>query len=548
MPAVLTSLYNKITKNIDMGSLKKIIFSKIRVSAILLAAVLLTVPQVLQAKESVTGIVFHDLNGNGVHNEGEPGIEGVLVSNGRDVVATDAEGNYEIKADENAIIFVIKPRGWTTEIDGNGIPRFYYIHSEDGATGTKYDGLNATGPWPESVNFALYPQEESDNFRVVVFGDTQPRDLKEVSYIMHDTVEELVGVDAAFGMTLGDIVFNDLRIFQSINEVVGEIGIPWRHVIGNHDLDHTAKNKWNANGTYYRTYGPSYYAFTWGSAHFIAVDNIRWIVEGDDAYYRTGLGNDQMEFISNMLNRIPDDELVVFMMHIPWVNSTPWEDKEEKEKLFKLLASQPHVVSLAAHTHQHYHDFIGSEEGWPGKKPHHLISMGTICGSWWSGSPDTYGIPHSMMRDGTPTGYGFLHINGNEWKLRYKVSRRPADYQMHISSPNQITSSESAGTEVFANIYNALPKAEVEMRVGKSGAWISMKRVVQPDPVYQAMWKREHEIENPTWRLPGKANPSQHLWKTTLPENLEPGAHTIYIRAKDRWATYKGRRIIRVVP
>ena len=50
--------------------------------------------------EIVRGRVFEDLNGNGQLDPGELGIAGLRVSNGRDVVRTDATGTYELKVDE----------------------------------------------------------------------------------------------------------------------------------------------------------------------------------------------------------------------------------------------------------------------------------------------------------------------------------------------------------------------------------------------------------------------------------------------------------------
>ncbi len=514
----------------------------------LIISLLVSLPELI-AQETVTGIVFHDQNHNGELDEGEPGIAGVLVSNGSDIVETNADGRYEISAEDNSIIFVIKPQGWTTEQDQNNIPQFFTILSSQGAGGDDFPGMDATvPPWPESVNFPLYPQDESDDFRVVVFGDTQPRTIEEVNYTAHDTVQELVGVDAAFGTTLGDIVFDDLDLFEPLNQVISQIGIPWRHVIGNHDIDFSADTNWDVRGAYFRTYGPPWYAFTWGGAHFIAVDNIRWIVEGDERYYRTGLGDEQMAFIENFLDRVPDDELVFFLMHIPWVDSTPWQYEEERDKLFDVLASHPNTVSLAAHTHRHYHRHIDQEDGWPGSEPHHLVSMATVCGSWWNGAPDEYGIPHSMMRDGTPTGYAFLDIHGSEWKLTYKASRRPADFQMHISAPDEAAVTAADTTEVFANVFNALPGADVQMRVGKDGSWLPMELTEQQDPVYLAMQKREHGIEDDvSWRRSGNANPNpRHLWKATLPEGLEPGTYTIFVRSSDDWEEYEGRRVIRI--
>lgn len=511
----------------------------------------------LSAQHTITGTVYHDQNGNVEMDSGEPGISGVLVSNGSEIVSTNTEGQYEIEVGDNDIIFVIKPTGWTTPIDENNIPRFYRILSSDGAGGSNYPGVEPMESIPSSVNFALHPQEESDQFRVLVFGDTQPRDLKEINYIAHDSVEEVIGIDAAFGITLGDIVYDDLSIHKEINEVVSQIGIPWRHIIGNHDIDYSADSNWDVRGNYMQTYGPSWYAFEWGGTHFVAADDIRWIVETnsegeEERYYQTGLGDAQLKFIENFLDEVPDDELVVFMMHIPWVHSTEWADESERDQLFKLLASHPNAISLAAHTHRHYHDFIDKESGWQGDQPHHLVSMGAVCGSWWTGAPDEYGIPHTMMQDGTPTGYAFLDIKGTDWKLRYKAARRPANFQMHISAPDEVSLSDPIRTDVFANVFNALPNARVEMRVSRSAdnfvtEWQQMVPDKEADPVYKAMKASEDKLEAVSWLRTGDANPNaRHLWRTSLPQMLEPGTYTISVRAEDEWYQYEGKRIIRV--
>ena len=43
-----------------------------------------------------------------------------------------------------------------------------------------------------------------------MFADPQPRNRAEVDYLIQDVLEEMVGTDASFGVTLGDIMFDDL--------------------------------------------------------------------------------------------------------------------------------------------------------------------------------------------------------------------------------------------------------------------------------------------------------------------------------------------------
>ncbi len=499
-----------------------------------------------QARTTVEGIVFHDKNENAVFDsdQDEP-LEGVAVSNGREVVVTGRNGAYELPLRNNAATFVIKPRNWTVPVDEENIPRFYKMYSATGVSGTKYEGLAATGLPPESVDFPLYPGKESDEVDVLVFGDTQPRDDKEIHYMSEDVIPELVGVDADFGVTLGDVVFDDLSIYDHLTGSLSNVEIPMWYVAGNHDFDYTGSNSIEARGTWFNTFGPAYYSFSYGPAHFVVLDNIRWIVEGDERYYRTGLGEAQMEFLKNEMERLDDNQLLVLLAHIPHEGSTPWYDEAEKKAFFELIAGHSNTVSLVAHTHRHYHHFIDDKQGFPGDQPHHMISMGTVCGAWWTGAPDEYGIPHAMMSDGTPNGYGFLHIDGNDWKLRWKTAGVPENVQMHIAAPD-VVSAEDRAFKVVANIYNALPDAEVKMRIGEKGKWINMKRIPQKDPVRLAEKKRENQLGDVPWRKMGGDADSQHIWEAEANRKLEPGVYQIQVKSTDHWFEYEGKKLVQV--
>ncbi|MEE8306257.1 MAG: metallophosphoesterase N-terminal domain-containing protein, partial [Gammaproteobacteria bacterium] len=107
------------------------------------------------AADVARGHVFHDKNGNGIFDRNESGVRGVAVSNGREVVATDARGQYALPVSNDTILFVIKPRGWTTALDVDGISRGYYVHKPAGSPKTEYSGVAATGPLPTSLDFPL---------------------------------------------------------------------------------------------------------------------------------------------------------------------------------------------------------------------------------------------------------------------------------------------------------------------------------------------------------------------------------------------------------
>ncbi len=517
----------------------------VRHTALAIFIALATAPYVAaaQATQVARGVVFEDRNGNGVRDANEPGIRGVRVSNQRQVVLTDSRGRYELPVTDDTILFVIKPRGWAAPVDENGLARFYYIHKPAGSPKLQYEGVLPSGPLPESVDFPLHRQKEPNRFRVLVFGDTQPRDQTEIDYIAHDVVEGLVGFDAAFGITLGDIVFNDLSLMESMKRTIGQIGLPWVYIGGNHDMNHDAPSDMLSDETFERHFGPPYYSFDYGPVHFVVLEDIHWRpkTEAAAAGYSAGLGEKQLEFLRNDLSLVPRATLVVLMMHIPL------EAVAERQEVYRLLASRPHTFSMSAHTHTQEHRFIGKEAGWQGSQPHHHFISGTVCGSWWSGAPDELGIPHATMSDGTPNGYSILTFDGTKYALEFRAARRPADYQMNICAPEEVAAGDAASTDVLVNVFAGSSRSKVEMRVGQNGPWVAMDQVRVQDPAYVTLKEQEKGPKPPPGRtLPG-ASVSSHVWRGKLPPGLTPGTHAISVRTTDMFGkTYEARRVIRV--
>ena len=496
------------------------------------------------AKQQVArGCVFHDRNGNGLRDAGEPGVADVRVSNGRKITTTDPQGNYQLGVDQDTIVFVIKPRGWRTPINTHQLPQFYYIHKPKGSPQTKFPGVAPTGPLPKSIDFALTPQEEPETFRAILFGDPQPRDQTEVDYIAHDVVEELVGTQASFGVTLGDIVFDDLSLFESQAKTIALLGIPWYNVIGNHDINRDAKSDEHSDETFERVFGPAYYSFDYGPVHFMVLDDIEWYLGGKEGQgtYRGGLGPRQMEFIRNDLAMIPKQQLVVLLMHIPLV------DVRDRQELYRLIEQRPFCISISGHTHHHEHRFITREDGWMGPKPHHHIINVTVSGSWWSGTPDERGIPHTTMADGAPNGYSIISFDGQKYALDFRAAGRPASYQMQIHAPELVSSSQTGQTDVYVNVFNGSERSVVEMRIGRQQPWQTMERSVEIDPAFQKVVASEAALQDKTWRALPNPKPSTHLWRAKLPKRVKPGTHLIEIRATDwQQRRHTAQRVIRV--
>lgn len=497
---------------------------------------------------TVRGTVFHDVNENGLYDRGiDNPLEGIAVSNGRDVIMTGNDGAYSLSLESSSVIFVIKPRGWMVALDEMQLPLFYYMHAPDGLSGKRYTGLAPTRLLSDALDFPLYPQDEPNNLKVLLFADTQPRDIQDIYYLNHDVIANLVGTDAAFGITLGDLVYNELNLFDPLNQSIAKIGIPWWNCIGNHDIDYSANDNVNARGAFYKTYGPSYYSFSWGPAHFIVLDDISGVYDGTSRRYGTGLGADQLQFIKNEFSRLDSEQLIVLLMHIPWIGaSAGWHDNDERNSFISLLASRPNTISFVGHTHRHFHYFIGEDEGFSGTQPHHMISMGGVSGDLYRGAPDEYNIPHTMMTDGTPNSYGILEITGNKYKLNLQAVRRPQDFQMHIYAPDQYDLFKKDTITVTASIFNALPDARVHMRIAEIGTEIPMTKVLKEDPFRVDVIEREASLGEVPWRNKLSSWESRHLWEAKLKMPTEPGFYVIEVYGIDDWHEFSGRRLIQV--
>jgi hypothetical protein len=497
--------------------------------------------------ETAQGTVFNDANGNGQLDKGERGLKNVGVSNGREVVKTDRNGFYELPVGDDTMIFVIKPSVWRTPQNENGINHFYYNHKPAGSQNKdpKYEVVAPTGPLPKAINFPLYKQKESDTFKMICFGDTQPRNQEEVDYIAHDVVQELIGFDAAFGVTLGDVVFNSLDMLKPLEEVVGRIGVPWYPVHGNHDVNAKFDSEETSDETWETLYGPTYYSYNYGNVHFITLDDIAWnsqVVDGKvKNSYHGELGEKQLAFIKNDLALVDKDALVVMMMHIPLTTV------DDNAALFALLQDRPNTFTVSAHWHRQAHFFMGEEYGWNRADKHHHLVHATVCGSWWTGAKDENGIPHTTMSDGAPNGYSIITFNDDDYTIRFKAARRPADHQMNIYAPEFIEGNKATEAQVVVNVFAGSERSTVDMRVDDSGEWLRMAQTIMKDPYFEEVKAYEAKLPPEAGRKLPDARETDHIWTANFPESLTPGLHMIHVRTTDMFGqTYTDQRSIRV--
>ena len=403
-------------------------------------------PQWAEAQGSqgaqVAGLVFEDRDGSGAPSAANPGLAGALVSNGREVAVTGADGRYTLPLPEEATIFVVKPAGFMPPLDPlTNLPRFYRHHQPKGSPpelNLTFEGLQPTGPLPASVDFPLRRQDEPKAFDAV---DPQPETGAEVDFIREDLIQALAGIDAKFGLNAGDIMFDDLSLYPRLNAIISTIGLTWWNVGGNHDLNYEAPGRAYSRETYKRFFGPNYYAFFYAQTLFLMLDDVDYL--GFDPKQPRGAGKyegrldeRQLEFVRGVLKQTPEDTLIVIVLHIPFrtaLGTETWQNLVNKQALFDLFEGRRFTVSFAGHTHTTEHHYFDAEDGWKGASPHHHHVLTALSGSWWSGPYDHRGVASADSRDGTPNGFHILSVDGNSYTTRFVPAKEPNGRQMRLS-------------------------------------------------------------------------------------------------------------------
>lgn len=484
---------------------------------------------------------------------GEPvPLPGVLVSNGREIAQTDERGRYRLPMSGDGAVFVIKPPGYALPRDADNVPRHSYIHQPGGTPaelGLRYRGLAPTGPLPTSIDFTLTRADEPDDFDVVLFTDPQPESRFELDHVRDTAVARAMAIPAAFGLTTGDVLFDDLSLYGRSNRIVGRIGLPWYSLPGNHDLNMQAPDARYSRETWKRVFGAPTYAFRHGRAWFVMLDNVEWLgppVPVGANTYRGRIGDRGLAFLRNLLAEIPRDDLIVLAMHIPLHTETGPEEPRthttDRAALLDLLAGRK-VLSLAGHTHTTEHHYLADG--------HHHHVLTAVSGSWWSGPDTRTGIPSADSRDGTPNGFHVLSIRGADYTTRYVAAQGQPDETMRILFESELRAGAPkvvrwtrpvqglrppvpqdalADTTLVVNVFDGGPGTRLAFRVGDAPPR-PMARTRRPDPFVTELYERYPETKK-SWV---KAVPSTHIWTARLPDDLAPGAHRITVEGADEY-------------
>lgn len=351
---------------------------------------------------SYTGRVYVDKNNNGKYDKGENTLKNVLVSDGLNVVKTDAEGLFLLPGHEKEkFIFITTPSGYKTD-------NSYYRRINTGKI--TYDfGVQAY-----SGNI-----QKDGSHRFLHISDTEIHGttaLSEHTDWVQNMRDYADNEGAAFIIHTGDICYegglNDhIKLMNTAN-----MNTQMFYTIGNHDLVKGAYGE----ELFEKNYGPVYYSFDAGNMHYIVTP----MLGGD---YRPAYTKEEVyRWLKNDLAQIPVNTPIMIFNHdllttkdnfIYALNDTEYIDLD--------------AANLKAWLYGHWHI----------NHIHKHAKAYSICTS----TPVRGGIDHSA------SAFRVMHIDKNgdfTTELRYSY----IDKSVEIASIDNMQAAVTANGDVFLSV------------------------------------------------------------------------------------------------
>ncbi len=255
----------------------------------------------------VRGVVYLDRDGNGRRDDGEPGVEGVRVTDQVTVARTDAQGRFAFDSRAYGVVQVV-PRSGHRAVGSFWAPV--------GGTGEIAFGVEAWDPGPA--------------WTFLHASDTH---LDSASLPRMRRLRAMVdSLRPAFVLITGDLVRDALRVpevvargyYDLLAEELAAFPVPVYTVPGNHEKFGIERERSGVPATHplygnrmYRSYrGPNYYAFAAGSLLFLGLDTVDY----DDMWYHGHVDELQRDWLRRILETGPAAARVVTFAHIPFVS------------------------------------------------------------------------------------------------------------------------------------------------------------------------------------------------------------------------------------
>ena len=431
------------------------------------------------------------------------GLEGVVVSDGLNTSVTDSKGRFVLDAEDDArFIFISTPSGYASPVEDN-VVRFYRELSADNG----------------GYDFSLAKKRRDDSrHNIIAISDQQLLDTTEIPQFAK-AVEDIAAVVEGFGRTettglcCGDIVFNDHSLYGIVNSMLGTTGIPFRNVMGNHDMKVWGRSYETSVSAYEAVFGPAYYSFNIGKIHYVMLNDNFFI--GRDYFYIGYIDEKQLQWLESDLSHVPEGSTVFVSMHIPTTLSPSDRERFVYGDISEILANKGALYSilkpyrvhiLSGHIHTLTNQVISPE-----MFEHNLAAL---SGALYCGP---------ICTDGTPAGYAMFEIDGDDVRWMWKSIGYDESMQMKVYCGEKYPELDGY---VVANVWNYDPEWKVEyFENGEKVCDMEQFTGFDPDAynAYHDSSKLKHSFVEPLL--------TDHLFKARPGKN----ARSAEIRVTDRF-------------
>lgn len=481
--------------------------------------------EIADIREEVLAPDGYNITGRVVDSDGNP-LEHVVVSDGLQCVRTMFDGTFYMESEVSDVKFVhvSTPSGYMPAVSG-GIPRFYKAKADI----TPSDGVYDFG------DYVLSAVDNPDRYTLLITADPQPRQdiwtLDKIAYksldACQDLYQELYDVSRSisgrevYGICLGDIVHEDMSLYDQYNSALGTLAYPTYNVIGNHDNDPSAADDDAGAAPFESYYGPRNYSFNIGGVHFVVLDNLIMKDNGEGSLtaYDQGLTDEGWAWLRSDLSFVPTTTKLMVCAHSPMFKLLKGSERtnsayhagtrSENDGNYgygDLLDKYDEVHAWAGHTH------VGMNYIYPSNHRHRHVQVHTLArstGELWT---------NEYLAAGTPRGFTVVEIDNGEitWKFHpvtrqrgtfrgveteYCAAGAPAyqwrdwdydaggvavmrngggalgeDYQMHVYPRGAYDDAY-----VYANVFLWDENWELPVWTPDGGAPVVMERITSPD-------------------------------------------------------------------
>lgn len=370
-------------------------------------------------------------------------LPGIPVSDGYDIVVTDENGVYQIRANDlSRYVYFICPAEYEVPVDSKHYPAFYSLDITDGKLSRN--------------DFVLTPKTRDEtNWTLVGIADPQVMTQADISRYRNETVPDIKKYlddhkcKNCYALVLGDLVSAAPFLFPNVKEFLSDFQIydgtylPHFVTPGNHDhYKSGAKSQYESLSDYVKYFGPIDYSFNIGNAHIVSMDTHiadNWTGDGGGSY-TCGFTDEQWEWFKKDLALVENkaEKQIILFTHAAFGDQDNHANYvmpiHHKDDVLKALTDFHDANLLSGHTH-YWRNFVFENYVCKSGRPIYEHNQGAACGFLW--------VTDNLNPDGSPNGYCVYDVRGTEfYDWAAKFTNQPDEYQMRVYNGNQIYQSQ----------------------------------------------------------------------------------------------------------